>query len=173
MNKTYYGKYRGEVLANNDEDKRGRLKVKIKGFYNEKDGVLPWALPCVPYAGKGVGLFLIPPIGANVWIEFENGDPSCPIWTGCFWSDPLKDSVDIKIEAPEQKPEMKVLKTDIGTIAINDAQKSITIEAKIEDKQTIKIEMKASEIEIINGAGASIKLEGNTVSINNDGLKVT
>ena len=46
-----------------------------------------WALPAVPYAGDGVGFFMIPPIGASVWIEFEHGDPDYPIWTGCFWAD--------------------------------------------------------------------------------------
>ena len=28
---------------------------------------------------------LVPPIGAGVWIEFEQGDPDYPIWTGGFW----------------------------------------------------------------------------------------
>ena len=41
-----------------------------------------WALPSVPYAGNGVGFVFIPPIGTNVWIEFENGDPDTPIWSG-------------------------------------------------------------------------------------------
>jgi len=36
---------------------------------------------------QGVGLFFLPPKGANVWVEFEGGDPDYPIWSGCFWSD--------------------------------------------------------------------------------------
>jgi len=70
-----------------------------------------WALPCVPYAGKGVGLFLIPPVNAFVWIEFEQGDLDYPIWSGCFWGD--NDT-----PASPAEPEMKVLKTDAGTITI-------------------------------------------------------
>ena len=31
-------------------------------------------MPCTPYAGDSVGLFLVPPVGANVWVEFEGGD---------------------------------------------------------------------------------------------------
>ena len=42
-------------------------------------------MPCVPLAGKQMGTFVVPPIGAGVWIEFEQGDPDYPIWTGCFW----------------------------------------------------------------------------------------
>ncbi len=44
-----------------------------------------WAKPCVPYAGPTSGFFSVPPIGAGVWIEFEAGDVSQPIWTGCYW----------------------------------------------------------------------------------------
>ena len=44
-----------------------------------------WCLPCVPYAGPDVGFFFIPEAGAAVWIEFEGGDVSYPIWSGCFW----------------------------------------------------------------------------------------
>ena len=47
---------------------------------------LGWALPCTPYAGPGVGLYAVPPIGASIWVEFEGGDPESPIWSGCFWN---------------------------------------------------------------------------------------
>ena len=45
-----------------------------------------WALPCAPYAGTARGFFAVPPIGAGVWIEFEAGDVSRPIWTGGWWA---------------------------------------------------------------------------------------
>lgn len=46
-----------------------------------------WCMPCVPYAGVQVGFYNMPPIGANVWVEFEGGDPMRPIWSGCFWGE--------------------------------------------------------------------------------------
>ena len=50
-------------------------------------GVIPssWAMPCVPAAGIQAGCFIVPPIGSQVWVEFEQGDPDYPIWTGGFW----------------------------------------------------------------------------------------
>jgi hypothetical protein len=36
-----------------------------------------WALPCVP---PGCGA--VPSIGAHVWIQFEAGDSSRPVWMG-------------------------------------------------------------------------------------------
>ena len=44
-----------------------------------------WAMPCVPAAGIQAGIFIVPPIGSQVWVEFEQGDPDYPIWTGGFW----------------------------------------------------------------------------------------
>ena len=74
----------------------------------------------MPYAGPGVGFFAIPPKGANIWVEFEGGDPDRAIWTGCFW-----DSVQI----PPLKPEVarsptaektKVFKTEGVTLTFSD-----------------------------------------------------
>ena len=45
-----------------------------------------WAAPCVPYAGPQVGFVMLPDVGSGVWIEFEGGDVSFPIWTGCYWN---------------------------------------------------------------------------------------
>ena len=72
-----------------------------------------WAMPCAPFAGPGVGFFAIPPVGANVWVEFEAGDPEYPIWSGGFW-DPEDFPATITV------PQMKVLKTDTATVTLDD-----------------------------------------------------
>ena len=76
------GKYRGRVSDNQDPLGRGRITALVPAI---SDSPLTWAEPCIPYAGPKVGWYVIPPVGANVWIEFEGGDPDYPIWTGCFW----------------------------------------------------------------------------------------
>lgn len=80
--RTFYGKYRGRVESNLDPELMGRIQVSCPAVPGLRLG---WAMPCVPYAGPGVGWFAIPPIGADVWVEFEGGDPNYPIWAGCFW----------------------------------------------------------------------------------------
>ena len=81
--KKYYGKYRGTVLQNVDPMQMGRIQVIVP----DVSAVLPtsWAMPCVPIAGKQMGSYFVPQIGSGVWVEFEQGDPDYPIWTGCFW----------------------------------------------------------------------------------------
>jgi hypothetical protein len=38
-----------------------------------------WAMPCREYqSGR------MPPVGTQVWVMFEGGDPSNPVWMGCM-----------------------------------------------------------------------------------------
>ena len=81
-----WGKYRGTVINNVDLDMRGRLICMVPDAL----GLIPstWAEACTPLAGPTgppMGVHMVPPIGAGVWIEFEHGDPDYPVWTGCRW----------------------------------------------------------------------------------------
>jgi Type VI secretion system/phage-baseplate injector OB domain len=77
-----YGKYRGTVISNLDPKRQGRLFVEATDALN----LFPsnWAMPCVPIGGLQFGAYLVPPPGAGVWVEFEQGNPSKPIWTGFY-----------------------------------------------------------------------------------------
>lgn len=177
----YFGKYRGKVENNIDPMMIGRVQVSVPAVLG--DGRLSWALPCAPYAGPGVGFFAIPPIGANVWVEFEGGDPDYPIWSGGFWG---------VGEAPAEPaiPEMKVFKSDGITLTLNDLPGAggftlevnspvVTVPLKmIFDSSGIQFEvtpssvkMGTSGIELTNSA-ASVKLTPSMVSINNGALEV-
>jgi uncharacterized protein involved in type VI secretion and phage assembly len=158
----FYGKFRGTVTDNRDPLMQGRIRAKVPDILGDNDS--GWALPALPYAGDGVGLFVIPPTDGAVWIEFEHGDPDYPIWTGCFWAAG-------QVPATPAFPEIKILKTDVGTIKIDDTPGAGGI--TIETTSGAKIEIKATGIEINNGQGGSIKLTGPQVSINDGALEVT
>jgi uncharacterized protein involved in type VI secretion and phage assembly len=81
----YFGKYRGLVANNIDPSSKGRLQVSVPAVYGSN--TMNWALPCTPYAGPQQGFYFIPPVGANIWVEFEGGNLNAPIWSGCFWGD--------------------------------------------------------------------------------------
>jgi uncharacterized protein involved in type VI secretion and phage assembly len=162
MGEKFFGKYRGVVTDNRDPLMLGRIKARVQDVLGSNDS--GWALPCMPYAGSGVGLFLIPPVNAFVWMEFEHGEPDYPIWTGCFWAQG-------EVPAIPAVPEKKVLKTDTGTITLDDTPGvgGITIETT----SGMKIAISATGIEINNGQGGTIKLTGPRVSINDTALEVT
>jgi uncharacterized protein involved in type VI secretion and phage assembly len=113
----FYGKYRGLVKDNADSTGRGRLKVQVKSVCGEE---AVWAMPCVPYAGDGVGFVALPEAETGVWVEFEGGDPSYPIWTGFFWASD---------EAPENAdPQVKLWKTGKATLKLHDGDDTILAE---------------------------------------------
>jgi hypothetical protein len=83
VRRRFYGKYRGTVVNNEDPLFQGRLILNVPDAF----GLLEsnWALPCVPVTDIEMGTYTRPRIGANVWVEFEQGDPRRPIWVGAFW----------------------------------------------------------------------------------------
>ena len=160
----FFGKYRGKVENNIDPLQLGRVQVSVAAVLGE--GRMSWAMPCAPYAGPGVGFFAVPPVGANVWVEFEGGNSGSPIWSGCFWGDR---------EAPALPavPEIKVFKTDGITHTLNDlpGKGGFTLEVGPAVLNPLKLVFNSSGIEISN-SGASVKLTPISVSVNNGALEV-
>ena len=119
----YYGKYRGTVTINVDPEQRGRIMAMVPDVL----GLIPstWALPCVPIAGKQQGTYFIPQIGAGVWIEFEAGDVSQPIWTGCYWG-----LLELPMKPPgtPSEPTTRIWRTETGlTVVMDDTAQTITL----------------------------------------------
>jgi uncharacterized protein involved in type VI secretion and phage assembly len=164
-----FGKHAGTVMDNADPQLMGRLRVGCPAVLGT---ALVWALPCVPYAGPGVGFHFIPPVGAGVWVEFEAGDVSRAIWSGCYWAQgdlpPDATSADIKLIVTE-KATLKiddsagevVLKNQTGSIITWDA--AVTTEAGsathtvgavgvVSEALPGKVEVGASGVTINNGA---------------------
>jgi len=156
----FYGKFRGVVSDNGDPNNLGRIRAKVPDVYGDEES--GWAIPSVPYAGKSVGLFLVPPTNALVWIEFEHGDPDYPIWSGCFWADG-------EVPVSPASADKKVLKTGAGTITLDDTQGSTSI--TIETTNNLKLKMDQQGIEISNGS-QKIMISSSSVSVDDGALEV-
>lgn len=93
----FFGKYRGTVVQALTGSDLGKLKVAVPDVLGSANAV---AWPCVPFAGPSHGLVAIPEVGDGVWIEFEAGNPSQPIWVGCWWgSGDMPSPADIKVRS--------------------------------------------------------------------------
>jgi hypothetical protein len=169
----YYGKYRGKVTNNLDPDNLGRLQVSVPAVFG--DFALNWALPSVPYAGMQNAFYAMPPIAANVWVEFEGGDPEHPIWSGCFWS--TGEVPSLATSTPAAIPHLVFQTTAQTTLMLNDDP---TAGILLKTASGAKIEINATGITIDNGFGASITLtatgaitiSGKPTDINSSALTV-
>jgi hypothetical protein len=84
MTTKFFGKYRGLVVDNHDPMQLGRIMAEVPDVLGTTPST--WALPCVPCALSAAPGSALPALGAQVWIEFEQGDKDHPIWSGCFYS---------------------------------------------------------------------------------------
>lgn len=162
---TFFGKYRGKVETNLDPLGLGRVQVSVPDVMG--DGTLAWAMPCLPGAGPGVGIFAIPPSGANVWVEFERGDPDFPIFSGGFWA--LGDT-----PAP-MGPTQALTKVWAGEhfrIEIMDAPGLGALTLTVTTAQgdgVFSADATAMKLEF---GGSSVTLDATGVTVNNGNLKV-
>jgi uncharacterized protein involved in type VI secretion and phage assembly len=164
----FYGKYRGMVLNNIDPMQQGRLQVQVPDVAN----VIPltWAMPCVPFAGIQNGMFALPMIGAGVWVEFEQGDPNYPIWTGCFWGSAAEVPA-MALQTPPGMPAVTLQTPLQNGITISDLP-GPTGGIMIKSATGATLIVNDTGIYIQNGKGAMITLVGPTVTINNGALTV-
>lgn len=147
----FYGKYRGIVKANEDPKKLGRIQALVPEVLG--DEISPWALPCAPFTGDGLGQFTVPPVGAGVWIEFEAGDPARPVWTGGWWG----TSQAPKTESGKQGvPGIKVVRSGKGLmVSLDDDGQTISVSDE-KGKNILKIEVQGGGKITVKGASKAV-----------------
>ncbi|NTU63711.1 MAG: baseplate assembly protein [Chloroflexi bacterium] len=164
----FYGKYRGTVINNIDPMQIGRIQAMVP----DVSSLIPssWAMPCVPVAGLQMGMFTVPPIGAGVWIEFEQGDPDYPIWTGCFYGS-VADVPALALTAPPPVSAITLQTMLQNGLIISDVP-GPTGGILIKSTTGAMIMVNDTGITITNGKGAIITMLGNVVDINAGALTV-
>lgn len=158
LRNSYFGKYRGIVRDVEDPETMGRIVAQVPEVFGETD--LPWAMPSVPFAGANHGLVLIPEVGDGVWIEFEAGDPSRPIWSGCWWASG-------EMPSPGGKDTRVLVTTGGHQVVLDDEGNGI----KMVHAGGAEFNMSSSEISLKIG-GTQIVLSSSGVNINNGALEV-
>ena len=146
----HYGKYRGLVSNNQDDRNLGRLKARVPEILGEVE--TGWALPCAPYAGNGEGSFMVPPVGAGVWIEFEAGDVSRPIWTGCWWGN---DQLPEDNSRTRATPPLKIIRSEQGLMLSLDDDGRVIHVSDADGNNMLEIEVQPGKIRI-KGASKAI-----------------
>ena len=168
--KKFYGKYKGTVVQNVDPELRGRILCIVPDVL----GVVPsgWCEPCAPLAGPTgppMGVYLVPPIGAGVWVEFEQGDPDNPIWSGCRFS--TGGPPTLAFAGLPISPNIVLQTAGQNTIMISDLP-GPTGGIMLKSTTGATLIVNDTGIYIQNGKGAAITMIGPTVDVNAGALTV-
>ena len=167
----YFGKYRATVINNIDPEMRGRLMLMIPDVLN----LIPstWAEACAPLAGPTgppMGVYMVPPIGAGVWVEFEHGNPDYPIWVGCRWG-AASDIPPLARAGLPVAPNIVLQTLAQNSIVISDLP-GPTGGIMLKSLTGASIIVNDTGIYIQNGKGASITMVGPAVTINQGALTI-
>lgn len=168
MANKFYGLYRGTVVNNVDPMRLGRIMAMVPDVGGKTP--LTWALPCVPLAGKQMGVFVVPDIGTGVWMQFEGGDRNYPVWTGGWWG----TAADVPALALAGAPGDSgiVLQTRLQNAVMIGDQPGPSGGIVLKSANGATIIVNDAGIHIDNGKGASVVMVGPTVSINNGALVI-
>jgi uncharacterized protein involved in type VI secretion and phage assembly len=165
----FFGKYRGTVVNNVDIQQMGRILAIVPDV--SAVALTSWCMPCLPVAGIQTGVFTVPPIGAGVWIEFEQGDPDYPIWTGCYWG----SAAEVPALARTVPPALFgiTLQTQLQNGVVISDVPGPTGGIMLKSTTGATIIVNDTGIYIQNGKGASIVMTGPTVTINAGAMVIT
>lgn len=164
----YYGKFRGVVLNNIDPMQMARVQVQVPDVLGL--GISSWAMPCVPFAGQQSGMFVLPQIGAGVWVEFEQGNQDYPIWVGGFWGSAAQVPA-LALTGLPVSPSIVLQTGNQNGLTISDLP-GPTGGILLKTLTGAMISINEIGITISNGQGATIMLNGPAVNINQGALTV-
>ncbi|MFG2741223.1 phage baseplate assembly protein V [Streptomyces chartreusis] len=151
------GLYAGTVT---DVFEHGRLRVSVPSVYDAPGPEShTLARPCLPY-----GHYFVPPVGAKVWIAFENGDPAAPVWVGTWYP---------RGGLPEEagSPDKRVVTTASGHLVVlddRDGEERITVA----DGSGNRIELHSGGLSITCPQGLTIDARGQRVRITADKVEI-
>lgn len=168
MSRKFFGKHRATVLNNADPMQIGRIVVECPSVFGKTPST--WAMPAFPVTGLQMGTWWLPQVGASVWVEFEQGDPDYPIWSGC-WFGSAAEVPGLALAAPPGVSNFVIQTQGQNTIMINDVP-GPTGGILLKTATGAMISISEAGITISNGKGAIITMAGPTVDINVGALTV-
>jgi len=176
---------RAVVRAMDDPDKQGRIKVEYP-WYNGASGQMPseWARLCLPYASKQAGMWMLPEVGDEVIVFFENGNIDSPIVMGSLFSsrNTPPESGKAGDHNSDGKNNLRFIKTKSGHLLCFDDSEDGGITVQDRDKRKFEINSKEKSLTltdeqnnqiVIDPKGVIVKSKGGSqVEVKDDGITI-
>ena len=168
----------GLVTNNNDPDNMGRVRVKYPSLSDSEES--EWARVLTHSAGNARGIYMLPQVGNEVVVAFENGDSRRPLVIGSVFNGTDLPGNEL---LPDQKGGFAVMSDDRGYVHTKEdmtfkSDKKLIIEVTNDNETTVKGSSKTkadSAVELKAGtsytleAGSSMSIKGATISVESQG----
>jgi len=151
----YFGKYSAVVKDNSDAQKLGTVKVSVPTLFPENE--LMDARAALPF-----GWFFIPENEAPVWVEFEGGDSTLPLWTG-MQSLSGKYPSELDLDPPQKR----ALKTAAGHLILFDDKSGEELIRIVEAVHSHEIVLDQNGIKVTDG------VNNQTLTFDSSGVKAS
>jgi hypothetical protein len=153
------GLYLAQVETVEDQ---GYLQVSVPSIADQaKPDLFVWARPCFPY-----GHFFMPEKGDKVWLAFENGDPTAPVWLGVWYP-----QGKVPQEAQASPPVKRVIRSAKGHLVILDDTDG-SEQLVLQDKGGNRIELRGDGVLIkcvqdltIDASGKNVVIKASSVDV--------
>jgi hypothetical protein len=120
-----------------------------------------------------MGVYMVPPPGAGVWVMFEHGDVNRPVWLGCRF-DVAANVPPLALAGNPADPNICIQSLLQHMLMISDLPPSpITGGIILKSTTGAMIVVNDSGIYISNGKGAMITMVGPTIDFNVGALTIT
>jgi len=136
---------RAKVISVDDPLNLGRVKAKLLGVRHDRYARLPWAWPCTMMAGPGYGVYFLPRVGDEVWVDrTDTGDW---IYLGFSWRGDIG-------KPSEGSPSSRVIKTPAGHRVVLDDSGDV----KVKNGSGNSLILRANGDIVLGGSGGEKRL---------------
>jgi uncharacterized protein involved in type VI secretion and phage assembly len=161
-----FGVYLAEVVSVKDDDRQGKVQVRLLGFdgVGEQDAPI-WARVAVPFAGGDMGAFFIPNRGDEVVVQFVGGDPRQAIVTGGLWNGAA---------GPKEQLGGSGEEVDRWTLVGKQGTRIAIVEEQAGAKISLATPNESESLVIVQQSGGKIELQaaGAKITIDTQGVTV-
>jgi uncharacterized protein involved in type VI secretion and phage assembly len=157
------GGHLARVVAIDDPERLNRVQVRLIAFDGVDGQDMPlWARVVAPFAGDDRGAFLMPDVGDEVLVVFENGDPRYPLVLGGLWNGAAPPPADLGTEGNR----LKRIRSKRGvTVTLDDRQGQEQLVLETPGGQRVTLADGPGAITIEDASGNRITLETSGITV--------
>jgi uncharacterized protein involved in type VI secretion and phage assembly len=166
-----YGAHPALVVDIVDPEQLGRVQVSFPWLGSGSDSVKAWATQITPYADDDQGIQVLPEVGTQVVVLFEQGDLRRPYILGSTWN-----GRESRPSQPEAANNLRMWKTRSGSLLeFDDTAGAAKVTLSTQSGHSVVLDDGAQQVEIShsNGCRITITIDGKIEIQANQSVDVT